>query len=131
MKWKDPHLEKEFLELAPHFQDAAFMFEGLSRAYGVEPVVTRVYDPVGCIAVGDHKVCESGVHPAKRAIDFRDSHGGKHLYSEEQKEELLDRMNSLYQRMDGKMTLIHHSFAGGEPHFHLQWPSDERVLKLG
>jgi len=131
MLWKSGHLEEQFKEVPKGLQDAAVMFEGLSRAYGIEPVVTRVYDPVGCIAVGDKLVCESGVHPLKRAIDFRDSHGGKRLYTDEQVHELLDRMNDLYRRSDGKKTLLHHQFAGGEPHFHLQWPADERVLKLG
>jgi hypothetical protein len=131
MRWKDAHLEAEFHETPALLQEMAKMFDGLSAAYGVEPVVTRVYDPVGCVSTPDGPVCESGVHPAKRAIDFRDSYAGRRLYSDEQVDELCDMMNKIYHRMDGKKTLIHHQFAGGEPHFHLQVPANERVLKRG
>lgn len=120
MKWKDAHLEAQFSEVPALLQTMARQFEVLSLTYGIEPVVTRIYDPVGCV----DGVCESGVHPAKRAIDFRDRHGGTRLYSDEQVKALCEVMNGCWARRDGKPTLIHHAFAGGEPHFHLQTAFD-------
>lgn len=123
MRWKDPHLEAQFSELPAVLQQMVRQFEVLSLAFGVEPIVTRVYDPVGCV----NGQCESGVHPAKRAIDFRDSHGGTRLYSDEHVRSLCEAMNASWARKDGKPTLLHHSFAGGEPHFHLQVAFDHNV----
>lgn len=86
-------------------------FCDLSNQYGIEPVVTRITDPVEG---------ESGVHLDHRAADFRDEHEGEFTYSEQQRLEILGYLNSKYFRNDGKLSVIWHAFNGGPHHFHVQ-----------
>jgi hypothetical protein len=87
----------------------------LSRSYGIEPTVTRVTDSVPG---------ESGVHPAGRAVDFRDEYwsGGrwKRLYPDEIVMAICQAMNVKFSRTDGKPTILNHAFKGGPRHFHCQ-----------
>lgn len=116
MKYKHPHLEEEFKTRSQTLKEMAFFIEKLSLEWGIDPVITRVLEKIEG---------SSGVHEAGRAIDFRSS-----MYSEEQIVILLDRVNRKFWRKDGKRTLIHHSFRGGAPHFHLQEPSRPDVLVI-
>lgn len=117
MKFKLPHYREQLYASPKKLLEVALYFEALSLRYKVEPVVTRVWDPVPG---------ESGVHPAKRAVDFRDQYSvGNdtfHLYTEEQMISILNEMNSKFPRTDGKRVCIHHSFRTGPEHVHIQIP---------
>ncbi len=78
---------------------------------GQEAIITRVLESV----CGD-----SGVHEARRGVDVRDEFEGGRLYTDNQVKMLVEHMNTCYPRNDGKPTCIHHSFAGGPLHFHIQ-----------
>jgi hypothetical protein len=95
----------------------------LSEQYGVEPVVTRVNDPIAG---------ESGVHRDNRAIDFRCQYqgddGGHFLYSEEQISDIVQSINSKYPRPDEYFTCKYHSFQEGPYHFHLQVSYSDTIL---
>lgn len=118
MKFKDPGLQPQFNELPVKLQEIALFFDQLTSEMGLTAVVTRVWDPVP----GD-----SGVHEAHRAVDFRDETTGAdgkpvYLYTADQVNYITAYLNNLYPRDDGKPTCLHHSFEGGEFHFHLQIP---------
>ncbi len=93
-------------------------FDHLSAGMGIEAVITRVWN---------RYKGESGVHPAKRAIDFRDEtfDGPNHhfLYSPDQALEIVTEMNLKFPRHDGKLVCMHHSFQCGPYHFHVQIPA--------
>lgn len=86
-------------------------FERKSLEMGIEPVITRVSDPVEG---------ESGVHPQKRAVDIRDEHNGRRTYTPAQRDLLIDYFNTKYRRRDGRPTVVWHSFKGAPHHFHIQ-----------
>lgn len=87
-----------------------------SRSIGVEPIITRVSDPVRG---------ESGVHSMLRAVDFRDeTSDGINLYDDNKIMDIVNSMNSKYARHDGKPTLYHHSFNGQPKHIHIQISAD-------
>jgi len=112
MKFKKPEMEQELLAASVFLRHMAREFDAASKAIaGQEAIVTRVLEPVKG---------ESGVHSDYRAIDFRSQFDGGFLYTEEQIKKLVDHMNGLYVRNDGKVTCIHHSFNGGPLHFHVQ-----------
>jgi hypothetical protein len=115
MKFKMPHYKTQLYASSPRLIMVAEYFDKISQSLGIESVVTRVWDKVPG---------ESGVHPAKRAIDFRNQHGSAKefywLYNEEQVREILNAMNTRFPRTDGRRTCIHHGFDGGPAHFHLQ-----------
>ena len=112
MKFKEPHMEAQLEECHPLLKLMVGDFDKLSlEISGKEAIVTRVSDSVPG---------ESGVHPAKRAVDFRDQFQGRPTYTVDERDYILERMNKKYRRNDGKKTLIHHSFNGGPAHFHLQ-----------
>lgn len=117
MKFKEPHMKEQFEGRPPKLKEICYFFEELSLGFDIEPVVTRVLDKVSG---------ESGVHPVGRAVDFRDEcrdkNGVKHLYTEEQAQFIVDEINSKYPRDDDKEVCIHHSFAAGPEHFHIQIP---------
>jgi len=96
-------------------------FERISKQFGIAPTITRITDTV---------IGESGVHPAGRAIDIRDEYIGKRLYTGEQKDALINFINALYIRTDGKKVIIHHAFDGGPYHFHVQIPHDQLSILL-
>lgn len=114
MKYKHPHLKEEFETRSETLKQMAWFFERCSMEWGIEPVITRVLERIDG---------SSGVHEAGRAIDFRSS-----IYTEEQIVKLLDLVNRMYRRKDGKRTLIYHQFNGGAFHFHLQTPSNPALL---
>lgn len=132
MKYKHPEYEDQLKATSVLLRGMAREFERLSLECGVEPVVTRVSDPVDCFTdETGQRVCESGVHPAKRAVDFRDEFaGGVFLYLPKQVEWIVRSMNDRYPRMDGKQTCIYHGFGGGPKHFHVQVAADRRVYVL-
>lgn len=116
MKFKQPHLKEEFDTRPEMLKQMAYFFERCSMEWGIEPVVTRVLERIEG---------SSGVHEAGRAIDFRST-----IYTEEQIVKLLDLVNRMFRRKDGKRTLIYHSFNGGAFHFHLQTPSRLDLLEV-
>src|ERR1035437_883725 len=129
MKFKQPQMEDQYDKLPHKLQDVCNFFLTLSEEHLVEPLVTRVTDPV---------VGESGVHPAHRAVDFRNQYfDGKNnvwLYNQETIEEIVSEINKTFPRNDGKLVCIHHSFNQMPFHFHLQimasWVTREEYEKL-
>ena len=99
------------------------MFE--SMRFGIQPVVTRVSDPL----YGKAHM-ESGVHAQKRAVDFRDQYAGKRLYTDEQVEAITEAINSAFPRRDTFKTCVHHAIEGGNLHFHLQTAPNWAVYRL-
>jgi hypothetical protein len=130
MRFKAAHMLKQYELLPEKLQEICEVFFSISKDNGVSAVVTRVSDPVKG---------ESGVHQDHRAVDFRnyyfDGKVTRCLYSVELVEEILDLINNQYKRDDGYATIIHHSFNGGEYHFHIQipraWMTDEDRKRLG
>jgi hypothetical protein len=118
MKFKQPHMKAQYDSRPAKLKEICEFFESLSMGFGIDPVVTRVTDRVEG---------ESGVHPAGRAVDFRNEIRGEavsaFLYSEAQVQEILSRINGRYRREDGKQVCIHHSFKGMPAHFHIQIPA--------
>lgn len=110
-QFKEPHLKEQYETRPPLLLQICADFCALARAFDIEPVVTRVTDPVA------H---ESGVHPAGRAVDFRDVHGIMHNYSEAQIAAIVEHLNFKYKRTDGKPVIIHHAVEGSTKHFHIQ-----------
>lgn len=123
MLFKSRHMRKQLdNEAHPLLKKMAEDFMLMSYEMGIEPVVTRVTDPVA----GD-----SGVHGAGRGIDFRSEFPhGVFNYDEYQVKKIVDSLNEKYPRFDGKKTCIHHSFKEGHPfHFHIQVASRANVYK--
>lgn len=119
MKFKEKKLLKEFAKCDPFLQKLCLEFDTKSEELGVEAICTRILDTVKGA---------TGVHQAGRAADFRDQHAGEMLYGPAARAALLRHFNDNYKRMDGRPTLLWHSFQGGPWHFHLQVPADKRVL---
>ena len=126
MQFKSPHMADQLLASSMGLQDVVRRFREMSEDIGVDPVVTRVWDPVP----GD-----SGVHEAHRAVDFRDHtlvpderllgrFSETAAYTAGQVRHIVETMNAEFPREDGKLVCIHHSFCGGMLHFHLQVPVD-------
>lgn len=121
MQFKSPEMKEELNNACIALKNVAYTFANLSMDVGVEPVVTRVLEKVEG---------ESGVHQDYRAIDFRNEHDGKFLYTADQIKHLVEAMNKLFPRDDGKLVCIHHAFVdhnhpengAGQFHFHLQIP---------
>lgn len=123
-KFKSPELEAQYLSRSPILQKICAEFCALSRELGIEPVVTRVLGRVQK---------ESGVHPAGRAVDFRDDCQGadgkvRSLYGDDQAKSIVDRLNARYPRTDGKQVALHHKVDGSEYHFHIQVPPKEGII---
>lgn len=113
MKFKEPKLSDE-LDQCPVFlkhmaQD--FAAKAMER-FNKEITITRVLEPV----IGT----ESGVHQDWRAFDVRDEHDDKFEFESHEAQFLINYMNEIYPRNDGKLTCIHHSANGGPLHFHVQ-----------
>lgn len=116
MIFKRKELEAEYAELSPALKEMVEYFCKVSHFFSVEPVVTRIFEKIDG---------SSGVHEDRRAIDFRDETIGPHnvrhfLYIVSARRALLESVNELFQRKDGKKSLIWHSFRGMPHHFHLQ-----------
>lgn len=125
MKFKEPHMEKEFEHAPILLKIIAKDIEAISKSWGIEPVITRILD-----VYQTSLYQESGVHNDYRAIDFRDEHNGAFLYSLEQREFLLKQINNMYPRTDGKLSLISHAVPGGVRHFHLQIAASTKVHRI-
>jgi hypothetical protein len=116
MKFKNALAESDYKILPRKLKEICDYFEMLSTEYGVEPVVTRVAEPVE----GD-----SGVHEARRAVDFRCEQYAKKgpssfLYSPPQTVTIEADINAKFKRPDGRPTCMYHRFHGDPYHFHIQ-----------
>ena len=118
MKFKKPHIKAQYDASPKKLLEVCEAFNQLSLKEGIEPVVTRVTDPVEG---------ESGVHRAHRAVDFRneffDGKAKRWLYPIETVEHIVDALNKKFPRKDGKPVALHPSFKNGAFHFHLQIPA--------
>ena len=129
MKFKKPHMKEQFEASPKKLLEVCEVFNQLSLKEGIEPVVTRVTDPVEG---------ESGVHLAHRAVDFRneffDGKSKRWLYPIETVEHIVNAINQKFPRKDGRPVALHHSFKGGSFHFHFQipasWLTKEELLRL-
>jgi hypothetical protein len=123
MRFKEPHLEKQFLESSVVLQCIVKDFALFAKdQFQKEVVITRLWDKVAG---------ESGVHTDKRACDIRDEYSGVYSFTTEQREKLLQFINEKWPRNDGKLTCIHHSFSGAPHHFHLQIPTLTKTYEKG
>lgn len=120
IKFKSIQVSREFDEAPIFLKIIAKDFALASIDKAIEPVITRVMEPVDG---------SSGVHEAGRAVDFRNEFNGKTLYSPSQVAELIAYINAKYYRNDDKPTMIHHSFNGGPFHFHIQISADNMVYR--
>ncbi len=112
MQYKHAHYKEE-LENAPILlQLIASDFEKISKEFGIDPVVTRVIEKIP----GD-----SGVHGQLRAVDFRNFHMKKYLYTVRQALAISAFINGKYQRLDGFKVCKHHNSGSGD-HYHIQIP---------
>lgn len=116
MNFKEERFREQFKLLPPLLQFMGYEFAEIALTGGIVSFVTRVSDAFPG---------ESGVHPLRRAIDFRDEFPKDvFMYPTQLRLKLLDHFNRKYARRDNKPTLLWHSFAGGPRHFHLQIPPD-------
>jgi len=112
MLFKEERLKTEFFKMDPIVRLMAIHFEVLCKEYfKITPVCTRIFDDIKGA---------TGVHPAGRAIDFRNETGGKRMFTDEQVKFLVSEMNKRFPGHDNLATCIHHSFNGGPYHFHIQ-----------
>lgn len=118
MKFKQAHMEEQYKQRPAKLKEVCEYFEELANECGREAVVTRVTDPVEG---------ESGVHPAGRAVDFRNEVRGDavtvFLFTPEQADAIVKKINEKYPRPDKKPVCLHHSFNEGCLHFHVQIPA--------
>lgn len=100
MYFKEKHMREQLFECHTLLIQIAYDFEWLSlRIAGIEPVITRVSDPV------PH---ESGIHLARMAFDARSEYKGEMKYKPEKLDLIMDKINHKYSRRDGRQTVIHH-----------------------
>lgn len=112
MRFKTEEIKEEFSQAPTFLQKIVKDFCDLSYEMGVLPVMTRAWEQVPG---------SSGVHEAKRAVDFRDEFpSGRFLYDHEMRMRILNVMNHKYARRDKFKTVVWHSFRGGPSHFHIQ-----------
>lgn len=109
-------MKQELENSHPRLKRMAEVFEQLSAAYLIVPTITNVWEG----SAGD-----SGVHEARRAIDFRDEWIGAkgqsfRVYTDEQVDQICREMNRRFPRSDKKLTVIHHQVKGSTAHFHVQ-----------
>lgn len=121
VEFKTDREKQEYWQMNIALKVVADYFIDLSLKLGITPVVTRILEPVPG---------ESGVHQAGRAIDFRNEHGGRFLYTDAEALQLVEAMNKRFPRTDGRLVCIHHaainhSIPNGPRapyHFHCQIP---------
>lgn len=111
VEFKTPQVQAEYENASLILRLLAEDFIRLSNNMGIIPTVTRVLETIPG---------SSGVHEDSRAIDFRDEHQGRFLYTDEQIKWMLGEINTKWARNDNKPTMIHHSFQGAPYHIHLQ-----------
>lgn len=118
MRFKNARCEVEWKGIPKKLREICEEFEHISLGVMVEPVVTRIKEPVAG---------ESGVHHTGRAVDFRDEYQvdadtTRRLYTDLDAHMIVEALNEKYPRVDGKAVAIHHSFGAGPLHFHIQIP---------
>jgi len=119
--FKHPNIELEFQNAPLMVQFVVLRFVELSvTMYGIQPVITRILDPVAG---------ESGVHNQYRAADVRNEFMGIHMYTKEQSDTLVMLINQEFRRIDGFETVIMHSFKGNPAHFHFQTPHESIKMR--
>lgn len=113
MKFKTERIEEQFFQVSTVLKQIVWDIEALAQSFGKEITLTRVWDAVDG---------ESGVHLDKRAVDIRDEHDGRFVFSSEEIATILKMINGKWARSDGFVSVIHHSFNGGMAHLHVQIP---------
>lgn len=117
MKFKTESLEDEYISRPRRLREICEKFDELSKKHKITATVTRVLERIDG---------SSGVHEAGRGVDFRNEviakNGSVFLYDSKTSKTIVDELNTLYPRTDGKKVCIHHSFNGGAYHFHIQIP---------
>lgn len=119
MRFKDDKMHLELLLSPPKLIEVATYFGHISAEYGVDAVVTRVWGTIKR---------DSGVHAARRAVDFRSQYSDakgkmRWLYTVDVVDDLVRKMNEAYPRRDKHKVCLHHSFQGQPFHFHVQIPA--------
>ncbi len=128
MKFKEERLKDELYKADTSVQLMAVWFEQLCLGhFGIEPTVTRVFDNIKGA---------TGVHPAGRAVDIRSQYWGAdgklhEVFTPEQVKFLVSEMNRKFPGGDKYPSCLHHSFAGGPYHFHLQRTLGDAPLDAG
>ena len=121
MEFKHESLKAELLYSPSLLYLIVEHFEAICVYLRKPVVITRVWEEVQG---------SSGVHEAHRAVDIRDEHDGKFLFSTQEKDMIVGHMNRIYPRSDGKKVCIWHSFNGGPFHFHIQIPADLKKIDI-
>lgn len=112
MVFKEERLKEEFFKAHPMVRLFSIHFEQLCIAhFNKDPVCTRIFEYVKGA---------TGIHSTGRAIDFRNEHAGKWMFSKEEARFLVSEMNRKFPGNDKYATCLHHSFNGGPHHFHIQ-----------
>lgn len=124
MLFKKAYMKDQLGACSIVLQRVVIDFQELSLKFGKEPLITRVSDPVES---------ESGVHLDLRAVDIRDVSKDlmgtkKPVYTDEERLALLNYINALWPRSDGKKTCVYHDAGDGLLHFHLQIPAEVQIL---
>lgn len=111
MDFKTSQIYDEF-RLAPTLlRLIAFDFEKMAMKFGKKTVITNVLFNVRG---------SSGVHGLGRAIDVRDEFNKERLFTDSEKNALVEYINARYPRRDGYKTCMWHNFNNGPYHFHIQ-----------
>lgn len=112
MDFKYTHTEEEFINAPKVLQQLICDVDKYSREnFGKDIVITRILGKIK----GD-----SGVHTTYRAFDSRDEHNGEFMYTEDERKEIVNWVNTKYKRIDGYKTCLWH---GKTKHFHFQLPA--------
>jgi hypothetical protein len=120
MKFKTPEMQEQLNKTPIILREIAiFMDDLIKTTFKREMTITRVTDPVEG---------ESGVHLCFRAFDVRNEHinstGNQvFLFEPAEAQYIVDTINHAYNRQDSFKTCLHHSYAGGFWHFHVQIPA--------
>lgn len=117
--FKTKRVRKQFKDTPKILKLIVRDFDVVAGLFEKDIVLTRVKDSVKG---------GSGVHKANRAVDVRNEHLGKKIFSDVQAYALVDFINTLYPRTDGMKTVVYHSFNGNPFHFHFQIPFFRSVL---
>ena len=121
MQFKELSLKIQYKNSSAMLKMIAMDFEKISMHWGIEPVITRITDPVEN---------ESGVHVQKRAIDIRNEYMKQRIYNIEQVNALVNFINATYPRLDKYKTILHHRVDGSVWHFHIQIPYNSTDVLL-
>ena len=111
MKFKLPKLKKQWGQIPCFLQLIVEDFDSVAKGMGHEITVTRILDRIEGA---------TEVHPEHRAVDVRDVYLGEPTFTPDQRDYLLNYINTKYPRYDGYKTVMWHEFKGGPSHFHIQ-----------